>query len=71
MALGRSPGAGLANPWSEVCIESATALGLGCLVCEGIPAGANRRGKATGSSEGRAERIEALRGLLERLCARI
>src|SRR5512142_77666 len=26
-------------------------------------------GKAMGSSEGRAERIEALRGLLERLCA--
>ena len=28
MALGRSPSAGLANPWSEMCIESATALGL-------------------------------------------
>src|SRR5512135_2961939 len=70
MALGRSPSAGLANPWSEMCIESATALGHYDAWCaRGPPPGRIGGGKAMGSSEGRAERIEALRGLLERLCA--
>src|SRR5512144_1383948 len=53
MALGRSPSAGLANPWSEICIESATALGHYDAWCAGGPPPGRIGGeKAMGSSGG-------------------